>query len=559
MNPSLSLQSILNPPEIFSDSRLHGYQGPTRFVRLGRVAPSGTTAIAKSEDGSRCAVAGKESLRVVRVSSPGQSITPEHKCMVGPGGHRIDSSRNFWDNSGLKIDSTSTDVAWGHGLFNNKILTSARNGELILWDISNKSGVVKYERRTKDHTRAINKLSVSHVVHYYCITGSADGDMRIWDLRDLTKSVMRVRFPNSIRSVAFSPSLWQPLQAIVGLDNGSIHRWDLKMGQRGSLDRLAVAHSAPITTLDWCSSVPKNNGNNAPANPMEPSGNSLGWLVSGGLDRCVKVWDLTGPVASARIPSKATYILHPSFPVRRVAWRPGYECELAVVSNDEISAPSADVNIPGTPGAAQGLLSRVGSGLGLDLMLKGLNSESITSIKDKFNELSNEAPRSITPSGDALEIWDVRREWVAKWSVYGASADGGIADIAFNDSHAVWAQYSNGTFSQLDLREVTKPIASINRVATTWDVGGSLTFVVNKPHRFDPPYDDIIPSERNSEARKAMVKSVGDPSVKLKSQSFSTFISEDAIEDMEVFTFLAQNYQFHGPDKKEICEANALL
>jgi hypothetical protein len=56
-----------------------------------------------------------------------------------------------------------------------------------------------------------------------------------------------------------------------------------------------------------------------------------------------------------------------------------------------------------------------------------------------------------------------------------------------------------------------------------------------------------------------MLKSVGDPSVKLKSQSFSTFISEDAIEDMEVFTFLARTYQFHGSDKKEICEANALV
>ena len=59
------------------------------------------------------------------------------------------------------MDSASTDVAWGHGcrylvyssflscllipviVFNNKILTSARNGELILWDL-NKSGVTKY-------------------------------------------------------------------------------------------------------------------------------------------------------------------------------------------------------------------------------------------------------------------------------------------------------------------------------------------------------------------------------------------------------------------------------
>lgn len=39
------------------------------------------------------------------------------------------------------------------------------------------------ERRSKDHIRSINRLSVSRVVHYYCITGSADGDMRIWVCR----------------------------------------------------------------------------------------------------------------------------------------------------------------------------------------------------------------------------------------------------------------------------------------------------------------------------------------------------------------------------------------
>ena len=28
---------------------------------------------------------------------------------------RIEASRNFWEGSGLKIDSSSTDVVWGHG------------------------------------------------------------------------------------------------------------------------------------------------------------------------------------------------------------------------------------------------------------------------------------------------------------------------------------------------------------------------------------------------------------------------------------------------------------
>ena len=49
------------------------------------------------------------------MSDPSNTHNPDHKSAVGRGGHRIDASRNFWDSSGLKIDSASTDVAWGHG------------------------------------------------------------------------------------------------------------------------------------------------------------------------------------------------------------------------------------------------------------------------------------------------------------------------------------------------------------------------------------------------------------------------------------------------------------
>ena len=54
-------------------------------------------------------------LRILRVSSPSQTQKSEHKSAVGDGRCRIDASRNFWDGSGLKIDSVSTDVAWGYG------------------------------------------------------------------------------------------------------------------------------------------------------------------------------------------------------------------------------------------------------------------------------------------------------------------------------------------------------------------------------------------------------------------------------------------------------------
>lgn len=60
LGPQLTIQTLLNPPDIYSDSRTHGYQGSSRDVRLGRVTPAGGGSIAKSEDGIRCAVTGKE-------------------------------------------------------------------------------------------------------------------------------------------------------------------------------------------------------------------------------------------------------------------------------------------------------------------------------------------------------------------------------------------------------------------------------------------------------------------------------------------------------------------
>ena len=87
-------------------------------------------------------------------------IAPEHKSAVGRGGHRIDASRNMWTAAGFKVDSVSTDVAWGKGRmfmpsmnistscslrsdYDHKILTSARNGDLLMWDL-NKLGPSKF-------------------------------------------------------------------------------------------------------------------------------------------------------------------------------------------------------------------------------------------------------------------------------------------------------------------------------------------------------------------------------------------------------------------------------
>ena len=47
------------------------------------------------------------------------------------------------------------------------------------------------ECRSKDRIRAIQKLSIIPIVQYYCVTGSADGDVRVWV--HLSSSVLILR------------------------------------------------------------------------------------------------------------------------------------------------------------------------------------------------------------------------------------------------------------------------------------------------------------------------------------------------------------------------------
>ncbi|KAH9910400.1 uncharacterized protein BXZ73DRAFT_93801 [Epithele typhae] len=570
----------LKLPDVFSDAREHGYRGPTRHVRLPRATSTGGGAIAKGEDPSRCVVAGRESLRILRMSETGLSSPSgtEHKSVTGRGGHRIDASRNYWEGSGLKVDSSSTDVVWCHGAFSNKILTGARNGELIMWDL-NKGGSSKYERRIRDHARAIHALQYSPILQSYCMSGSADGDVRVWDIRDLSKSIMRIHHPAPVRAVAFSPVSSQSRHIVVALENGSIHRWDLKMGQRGQLDRIPVAHQGPILTLDWAppSSLavptpPRPSGASTwyggpggffeemmPSMPIgsgpptTPEGENTGpaWIVSGGMDRCVKVWDLSSaPTRHAAY--KPAYSLYASFPVRRVCWRPGYDCELAIVSNADFGSGSDFGH-----GALSGPTSSSGS---LSTMMHSPRI-SATHLAGGLDgaRTPDERSRSVaasTDDSDPVEIWDVRRGYIAKWIVGGSAAEGSVTDLEFADSHALWALHSSGTFSQLDTRQSRRPIDAIPRSAISWNSTGSIAFVTDKPRRWEIPYDDVDSDTRQDNTPH---KTLGDPRYRPTTQNVGAFVHDGAAEDLDTIAKLARGYVYTGESKSAICAHNCIV
>ncbi len=66
-----------------------------------------------------------------------------------------------------------------------------------------------------------------------------------------------------------------------------------------------------------------------------------------------------------------------------------------------------------------------------------------------------------------------------------------MLDITFADSHTLWAQHISGTFSQLDLRDCSRTLDAIPRLAATWDPTGALMFVADSPKRWEIPYDDM--------------------------------------------------------------------
>ena len=309
------------------------------------------------------------------------------------------------------------------------------------------------------------------------------------------------------------------------------------------------------------------------------------------------------------MPNRPTYTLHPSYPIRRVLWRPGYECELAVVSHVDFSVSSQHIDhlYPSSPstrgrGPSSGLQSRVGSSIRLDTTVRSLNDLNLTPKEPKSSSMSLQQ-HSANPISDAVEIWDVRRSWLPKWSVSGTSVEGGVTgtqysimvrcrilnyyhvDIEFADPYTLLAQNTSGTFTQLDMRDVTKPLDTISRASITWTPNSTLAFVIDNAPRSEIPYDDMYvqsltityaahslfcflftylisshPTKLNHEimtlVEPSVIKHIGDRSFQPKTQKLGWFRSPEIQSSVDSFATLAASYVIDGDDASSSCVKN---
>jgi hypothetical protein len=140
------------------------------------------------------------------------------------------------------------------------------------------------------------------------------------------------------------------------------------------------------------------------------------------IDAFSQVWNFNPTSGSHYQPS---YTLHTPFAVRRLIWRPSYECELAIVSNADFGIGSGSDLAAGSKLPSPRISE-------LPFVAEPSISGALDELRLHLNQKLQEDPKpypqpnSNGEFGDSVEIWDVRRQYIAKWVVKGSAVEGGV-------------------------------------------------------------------------------------------------------------------------------------
>jgi hypothetical protein len=163
-------------------------------------------------------------------------------------------------------------------------------------------------------------------------------------------------------------------------------------------------------------------------------------------------------MTAVEMPTYPYHTIHTPHPVRRLAWRPGHDTEIAVVSIPT-TAPTGGSSTP---------------------------MQETKNLEDDTSPAQTDESR--------LEVWDVRRGHVAKYILGKASRfgeTGAVTDLIWPDGDAIQTCYSNGAIAQHDIRSHIRPLDHIPRQAIGWSPQGELTVALDRWVVGEIPFDDM--------------------------------------------------------------------
>mmetsp|Transcript_10109 Transcript_10109/g.18577 ORF Transcript_10109/g.18577 Transcript_10109/m.18577 type:complete len:1276 (-) Transcript_10109:194-4021(-) len=156
--------------------------------------------------------------------------------------------------------------------FAHLLATTSSSGIIAIWDILNprENGnfpVVKL----KEHSQAVSGVSWHPSDSSVIITGSNDGNVKLWDLRVRSGSTLSIQLRSSeVRDVQF-PKVENGQRFAAACGNGTIQVWDVRHAK--GAETSIKAHDCAYS-VDW-----------------HPEINNM--LASGGRDSVIKIWDIS--------------------------------------------------------------------------------------------------------------------------------------------------------------------------------------------------------------------------------------------------------------------------
>ncbi|KAK8849751.1 hypothetical protein IAR55_005086 [Kwoniella newhampshirensis] len=482
---------------------------------------TGTTRLngmAQGADG-KYAVGGGQYLRVFQIHYPAsgsatpvfsQDDTSRDRTTIarGSGGVTISEVVNLWKGS-WPVGKGVNDLDWGVGTFENKVVTATPSGNIMVFDVERG----KLDKDISSGTfRPMNCIRLCRVPAFghSALTGGTEGSVRYWDLRERDPSNRKqIKHSSPVTSLCFAPN--EASQFVVGLEDGSIRRYDFRMPTK-SIGKAYGAHgSKAVMDLKW-----------KEGDEREGSGGS--WLASAGADKIVQIWDMSRQWDKSPTP---VHTLHTAHPVRRIAWRPNHPTELVVVPLTQPPSSSGSMD-PSSP-----------------------NPNNAKSDSDPTCSHTDEEAH--------LEVWHVRRHYIAKYALQ--SQDGMAVDIAWADGDkSLVACFQGGGFAQMDIKgkiansSLALPLELVPRQVVSWSPRGELVYALDRFRPGELPFDDLKPEYANHWDKVGrQPSSVSDPPYEPQQ---STGVLPFPDTDEAEFAYLAKWYKLEGDAPEQLCQWN---